>query len=343
MRIRVRGPLGQSTINIEGSATIDELRSDITKQAGVQDFNLKYGYPPKPLDLSHYDPSTVLSDLAVKLDGEQLLVSPKDLKESSLLVSTASKVEENTPSTTTKPPHITPPVPTQSKPRSVVDPSSSDPPEVPMPSQEGTIVLRVMPDDNSCLFRALSTALLGNEFDGVTELRSVIAQVIQEQPDKYTKVVLEKSPDDYCRWIQRPDSWGGAIELGILSQYFGMEICSIDVQTLRVDKYNEGRSPRCIVVYSGIHYDTIALSKSEYPFDHAILPPDCDLKVFDPADQEVLEKSLDLCRILQQRHYYTDTANFTIRCNDCGGVFIGEKEATEHAKTTGHYNFGEST
>jgi ubiquitin thioesterase OTU1 len=45
---------------------------------------------------------------------------------------------------------------------------------------------------------------------------------------------------------------------------------------------------------------------------------------------------------LQGQHYFTDTAGFTIRCNVCGGEFVGEKGATEHAKKTGHYDFGES-
>jgi ubiquitin thioesterase OTU1 len=87
-----------------------------------------------------------------------------------------------------------------------------------------------MPDDNSCLFRALATAVLPGDHLSMPELRSLVASTIQSEPETYTKVVLEKSPDDYCRWIQSPDSWGGAIEMGILAQYFDIEICSIDVQ-----------------------------------------------------------------------------------------------------------------
>lgn len=64
----------------------------------------------------------------------------------------------------------------------------------------------------------------------MTELRSLVATYIQEQPDVYSKVVLEQEPDEYCRWIQTEDAWGGAIELTILSQHFDIEICSIDVQ-----------------------------------------------------------------------------------------------------------------
>jgi hypothetical protein len=87
-----------------------------------------------------------------------------------------------------------------------------------------------MPDDNSCLFRAFSYAVLPTDDKVVVELRSIIAQAIRSNPELYTKVVLEQEPENYCQWIQTQDAWGGAIELGILAQHFEVEICSIDVQ-----------------------------------------------------------------------------------------------------------------
>lgn len=219
---------------------------------------------------------------------------------------------------------------------------SDDPPEIPSPEHGGTIVLRIMPDDNSCLFRAVGNAVVGG-MDAMTELRSIVAQTIQAQPDIYTEVVLEKKPNDYCRWIQTEDAWGGGIELSILSKHFEVEICSIDVQSLRVDRFNEGAATRCVVVYSGIHYDTIALSPSDEPYTHAYAPPEFDTKIFDAADPVVLEKAVALCQVLQGKHYFTDTGGFQIRCNICGGVFVGEKGASEHAGETGHYDFGETS
>lgn len=93
------------------------------------------------------------------------------------------------------------------------------------------VVLRVMPDDNSCLFRAFSTAVIPTGDDlGMPEIRALIAGYIQQDPETYTKVVLEQRPDDYCRWIQTEDAWGGFIEMGILANHFDIKICSIDVQ-----------------------------------------------------------------------------------------------------------------
>jgi ubiquitin thioesterase OTU1 len=200
----------------------------------------------------------------------------------------------------------------------------------------------VMPDDNSCLFRALSAAVLGHQIDGMTELRSVVAQTIQAQPDLYTEGMLEQKPEDYCRWIQNADSWGGGIELSILSQHFDVEICSINVQDLRVDRFNEGRPTRCVLVYSGIHYDVVAVT----PFAGA--EPEFDRKVLDVVRSEgeetdggFLEAARELCKVLQGRHYFTDTHGFAVKCNQCGQTGKGQKWAVQHARESGHGDFGE--
>jgi ubiquitin thioesterase OTU1 len=342
MRVRVRGPAGQSTITLEEGATVGEFRTLISEQTGLSAFDIKYGYPTlRPLPLDQYEPTEKIAELGVNLNGEQLIVSKGRPNESAddnhaAALSPGDQLDRQAPQT----------LPMPSKPLSLARKTSAadvekDPPEVPSPEHCGTVVLRIMPDDNSCLFRAVGSAVIGG-MDAMTELRSVVAQTIQEQQDIYSEVVLERKPDDYCRWIQTEDAWGGAIELSILSKHFDIEICSIDVQTLRVDHFNEGRATRCFVVYSGIHYDTIALSPSDPPFTHAYAPPEFDTKIFDAADPVVLEKALELCKILQARHYYTDTASFRIRCNTCGGMFVGEKGATQHAAQTGHYDFGEA-
>ncbi len=48
-----------------------------------------------------------------------------------------------------------------------------------------------------------------------------------------------------------------------------------------------------------------------------------------------------LCEELKRRKYYTDTANFSLKCKQCGKGLKGEKEAVGHAKLTGHGDFGE--
>lgn len=352
------------------SATVADLIAQITEKTRISNFELKHGYPPRSLSLSNYGLGTRVSDIGIKLDGEQLIVSettpsaskqtpfandlPKPLDASLSRESRTRHVGSSSSTTTSA---LTPssfsfadvgtapsPAKKTNKPLSLTRKPTSAPldaPELPLPSHASTLVLRIMPDDNSCLFRAFNTAFFG-AMDNMTELRSVIAQNIQANPETYSAVVLDQPPDDYCRWIQTEDAWGGAIELDILSKHFDVEISSIDVQTLRTDRFNEGRPQRCILVYSGIHYDAIALSPSDAPHKIAYAPPEFDTKIFDSQDLVILEGAVELCRVLQGRHYYTDTAGFNVRCNTCGKVVVGEKGATEHAAQTGHYDFGES-
>lgn len=331
MKFRVRGPAGLSTVVLDDTATVDELRAQIVEKTGLTSYYVKYGYPDlKPLEIDSLEPGSKIVDAGINLNGGQLLITRKE----AAMDAPSSRNEVPGPALRTIPDGL-------SSSRKPHETESDDPPEIASPEHLGTFVLRIMPDDNSCLFRALGTAIMGG-MDAMTELRSVVAQAIQGNPNLYSEAVLERKPDDYCRWIQNEDSWGGGIELSILSKHFDIEICSIDVQTLRVDRFNEGPPTRCVLVYSGIHYDTIALSPSDPPYTHAYAPPEFDTKVFDAIDPVVIEKSLELCKILQGKHYYTDTTKFSIRCNACGGTFVGEKGATQHAAETGHYDFGEA-
>lgn len=376
MRLRVRGPAGQSVIVLDSDSTIGDLRKEITENTSIARPDIKLGYPPKPLLLDSYDDAVRLSDLHTKLDGEQLIVSQnvglsvkanKGLeKPEAPETQTGKTILSQYIQSSTKPTvnirqssfsfadvGVAPPssrqnlAPKPQKPQAPLSltrkPSAmaTEPPEIPLPTHNSTLTLRIMPDDNSCLFRAFGSAFFG-AMDNMQELRSVIAQTIQSQPDKYPAVVLEKNPDDYCRWIQTENSWGGFIELDILSKYFNIEICSIDVQTLRIDRFNEGTPQRCILVYSGIHYDVIARSPSDPPFQSSYAPPEFDVKIFGSDEDVVLEAAVELCKVLQGRHYFTDTASFEINCNVCGHLCVGEKGATEHAKATGHYDFGEA-
>lgn len=67
MRLRLRGPAGASMINLaDNGATIADLLSEITKATTITNFDIKYGYPPKPLLLNQYEKTKQLKDLDVK-------------------------------------------------------------------------------------------------------------------------------------------------------------------------------------------------------------------------------------------------------------------------------------
>lgn len=103
-------------------------------------------------------------------------------------------------------------------------------------------------------------------------------------------------------------------------------------------RFNDGKDRRVIVVYSGIHYDALALS----PGGASLHDSDRDEMVFDKNDQVILTAAQELCTKLRQKHYFTDTKNFSVKCNICKMIMKGQKEATAHAAATGHTDFGEA-
>lgn len=234
MRIRLRGPLGQTVLTLSEAATVLDLEKEIQKATSIDTFDVKYGFPPKRLPFEEYPKGTKVSEIDVQLNGEQLIISRKDLGSSSsapnnaAVASTVSK-SSNEPSQEAVPLKAAQPSSTSTgfsfgtlgeappPSKKTVDKEArttnaplalsrkdhsqimNNPPEVLLPEHGGTLVLRVMPDDNSCLFRAVAFCLLP-AMDTMNELRSVVAQAVQANPHKYTKVVLDnKDPDEYCK------------------------------------------------------------------------------------------------------------------------------------------------
>ncbi|KAF8541951.1 hypothetical protein BDD12DRAFT_730565 [Trichophaea hybrida] len=327
MRLKIRSPAGTQVLTLPEDATISTLLTEIRQATFISgDLDIKYGYPPKPLQISDHSSSTLLSELPMKLQGEQLIILSSESAGGDLQGTGAGIIKDA--STANQPLSLARATPKFNK---------DDPPDVVLPNGRGTIVLRVMEDDNSCLFRALSYVLTGSMMS-VVELRQLVAETIQANSDKYNEVVLEQKVDAYCEWIKMESSWGGGIELGIFADFFDVEICTIDVATGSLVRFNEGKDRRVIVVYSGIHYDALALS----PLGASVHDSDRDEMVFDKNDQVVLVAAQELCTKLRQKHYFTDTKNFSVKCNNCQKLMKGQKEAVAHAAATGHTNFGES-
>ena len=59
----------------------------------------------------------------------------------------------------------------------------------------------------------------------------MVADTIKKSPDLYNDAILEKSNSDYCKWIMKDSSWGGAIETSILSESLEVEIVCVEVKT----------------------------------------------------------------------------------------------------------------
>lgn len=200
-----------------------------------------------------------------------------------------------------------------------------------------TLARRVVPADNSCLFTSVFYAVEGGVYDPACapEMRGLIAQIVASDPTSYSEAVLGKSNEEYCAWIRRDDTWGGAIEVSILSKFYQCEICVVDTQTVRMDRFGEdaGYRKRVLLIYDGIHYDPL---QRETPGSDA--PPQT---IFPAVDDVILAQALELADEARRKRQFTDVNRFALRCMVCQTGLVGQAEAREHAKETGHANFGE--
>jgi len=200
--------------------------------------------------------------------------------------------------------------------------------------KDPSIVIKEMADDNSCLFNAVSYVVSGGKTGPqATELRELVAGLVLSGAAGFDAATLGRSPDEYATWIQRPNSWGGAIELALLATQYETEIASIDVATGRIDIFGQERAytKRVYLLYGGIHYDALALMHGD----------GTEQTAFSSFDDTVLGMVLDLADRARMEHRYTDTARFTLRCDHCRAALRGEQEAEQHAVSTGHQAFSE--
>lgn len=63
------------------------------------------------------------------------------------------------------------------------------------------------------------------------------------------------------KWILNKNSWGGGIELCILSDHHRLEIIVVDIQSLSVSRFGEDKNydNAIMLLYDGIHYDPLYL------------------------------------------------------------------------------------
>ncbi|PVU92571.1 hypothetical protein BB559_003691 [Furculomyces boomerangus] len=312
MRFRLRHSKGTSTLsNVDETKTFAQLLTLISETTGFQkDFiSLKVGYPPQTISPENQNINLV--QLPQIKDGETLTITytgpePQNVQSSTPIKSPKKQHSANKSTFSTI--------------KSFG--SSSKKEKYNFRCGEGYLLRREIPDDNSCLFRAVT-----------------VSNVIEQNPEEYPDVILGRNRQEYINWIMKPTSWGGAIEMKILAEMFGIEICAIDIKTLKMYQFGQGMYPtRIILLYSGIHYDAVTFNKSLLLSDYG----NNDVTIFPSNDKLVVECAIELANLIKEDHGYTDTKSFNLVCSQCGEKLRGEKGAQEHAGKTGHVQFKEN-
>lgn len=325
--LRVRSAAGTAKVTVDEESSFSELRQAIAGVTGVEPAaqKLSYGFPPRTLRVEDNErvATTLSHGELVGVERDASVTAPAPALATTATTASASNAESAH--------EELPPTPRPSA-------AAQDETTTPAP----LFVRRTVPDDNSCLFRALAYVLrplLGSQVD-VAAMRDVIATAVSQDPEHYSEAFLGKSNGEYQRWIRQPNTWGGAVELAVLSKHFAVQIASFDVRSQRMDCYGGGAQPaystRVYLLYDGIHYDPLALSPmpgADEGFDET---------VFSADDGQSEQMARALAAEAHEKRQYTDTANFTLQCGQCSAKLRGEQEALEHAKSTGHSQFSEA-
>lgn len=147
---------------------------------------------------------------------------------------------------------------------------------------------RAMPADNSCLFHACAYVLKNKSRSDGPSLREQCVQMIVSRPDMFNVNTLGQTPESYAGWLYSASSWGGGVELQILSMIYKTEIFALDLESSTVQRFgtDEGYDARAFVVYTGNHYDAVALNKDYNSFNES-----GDQVLFNPKDNSILEKA----------------------------------------------------
>jgi ubiquitin thioesterase OTU1 len=200
----------------------------------------------------------------------------------------------------------------------------------------GILLKQVVAADNSCLFTSINFLLSGKvDTTSGGYMRQIIAQTVHNEKQTYNSGILGRDNAEYCAWIMQESNWGGAIEVSILSQHYGIEFDVVDITNAMINRFGEDKHypMRGFLLYDGIHYDPLYLES---------FSGDSQKTLFSVEDEpQIYEMAKSLAIEAKSSRQYTDVDKFTLRCLQCDTQLKGQAQATDHAKETGHTQFGE--
>lgn len=312
--LKLKSKNGQFVVSdLNAGTTIADLKTKISQVTQINPLflHILIGFPPKPLDLSQNN--NCLSSTGIS-SGDTLIVEEKivpSIEDDAAFARRLQDEEDQEMSTTEQ----------------QQDNSS--------PFAGGILLKKIVPADNSCLFTSIGYVLNGKvSTDCGSFMRKIIATQVAEDPVSYNDAVLGKPNAEYCEWIQRSESWGGAIEVAILSKFYGIEIDVVDIQNSIINRFGEDKNYglRVFLLFDGIHYDPLYMETGA---------SDVPATMFPVEEESVYQQAELLAKEAQSSRQFTDVEKFSLRCMQCDVMLVGQVQAQQHAKSTGHTNFGE--
>lgn len=313
MRLKVsNNMLGGRTITLSVDADINDLISTILKEYSDQAINVKsirFGYPSKTIDITEAQFTRKLNDFGIS-SGEKIIFELNSYINKFVSLNTEIPYKDSRPVFT----------------------------QLCLDHIEPGMVLQVhkMPDDNSCLFHALSYSVY-KDITISAQLRMIVHDEITSNKEKYSDAILGKKNAEYAEWISQKNSWGGYIEIAILSLYMGMAVFVLDMDSAKYEKFNEDKFDRFVIIlFNGVHYDSLEVTGTLKHENQTVF----DLN--DPVSELIMDGALSISSQMKEAGYSFNTYSDKIRCNICKKIMLGEREVARHAEDTGHCDFGQS-
>lgn len=268
--LKIKTKQGQHIItDFNGDTTVLKLKESLSKLTNIKvnELYLLIGFPPKPLDLTNHTKSLAFYGIT---NGDTIIVNEKQqqagndnkksyIEDDELLAKCLAAEEQRSlgNSNITGPTSL--PIPTiineNSAPLINSDLENKS-------TEKGILLKQVVPSDNSCLFTSIGYVLSGKiDTSCGTVMREIIAQHVSNDKELYNEAILGKPNIEYSEWIRKSESWGGAIEVSILSGFYGIEIDVVDITNALINRFGEDKQfgIRVFLLFDGIHYDPLYL------------------------------------------------------------------------------------
>jgi ubiquitin thioesterase OTU1 len=185
-------------------------RKNIIKVVDLEGISLKMGFPHKTIEGSSEDNKS-MKEMKIS-NNEQLRIEIKNTR-----LNTENLNQTNT---------------------SNYNPSNKTGNSEQIDFSKFSIQRKIIAADNSCLFNSINYAI--NQISNEPELmRELIATEILSHPDIYNSAILDKDPEKYSEWIMRNDTWGGGIELSILSKLLNIKLAVSDIKNNTIGYFGE--------------------------------------------------------------------------------------------------------
>ncbi|CCF57734.1 hypothetical protein KAFR_0D00870 [Kazachstania africana CBS 2517] len=292
----MRLKVDNKVVSIDNNATLNDLIEEIGAPDAVA---IRFGYPPLRLDIEENSKVAKLVDIGLS-SGEKVRI-----------VRNGGDV-------------VKPSMPKLKDSQAIIEDSNV-----------GRAILQVhtVPDDNSCLFHSISYSVY-KDISLSLELRQIVSSEIQNNKAEYNDAILGRPNREYAAWILDLSSWGGGIEIAILSKHLNVAIYVLDVDINKFEKFNDDKfNDFIIILFNGIHYDCMEVDYGKTVFQ----------KNDEKLTSQILSNSLDIAKKLKANGYCFNTQKAKIICNVCRMKFVGERDVAKHAESTGHTDFGQAS